>query len=312
MDLGRMGVAALSAVWSRATRIAREASPPPVRVEGIRVLSIGALAAGGSGKTPLAIEIASRLRDRGVPTAIVLRGHRGSASGEGALVSDGTRIVLGALAAGDEAVLAARRVPGALVRIGRDRAVAAAKARAEGARAVVLDDGFQERRLVHDVDVVAVDAVPRASVVRRESEASLDRATLLAVRGAAELPPDPRAFVFALEPEALVDAGLAVVGPPSLRGRRVVVACGIARPERFLSTVRALGATVAAQVLARDHAPVAGRAAQVLARARADAIVTTEKDLVREPLVWARLPVLGVRASARLGAGASRLDALLE
>jgi tetraacyldisaccharide 4'-kinase len=299
-------------VWSAATRL-RGAAARPIRVPGVHVVSVGALAAGGAGKTPLAMEVARRLRDAGVAVAVVLRGYRGTLSLRGALVSEGAGPVLDARRAGDEAVLVARRLPGVLVRIGADRVLATRRARADGARVVVLDDGLQHRRLARDVDVVAVDDVARPDrdgIVLREGTRGLGRATLLAVRGATALPDDPRAFAFDVRPEALVDAGLAPVGPPQdLRGARVVVACGIARPDRFVEAVRALGARVVTVVACRDHAPVAARAAA--ASRGADLVVTTEKDLVREPDPWKCLPAVGIRVQVVLGAGKDRLEACL-
>jgi len=313
METAGLGVRAASFAWSAASRLAWAVSPPPVRVEGIRVVSVGAIAAGGAGKTPLAIEIAARLCDRGIPTAIVLRGYGGAASEAGALVSDGLRVLLGARAAGDEAVLAARRVPGVVVRVGVDRVRAVERARADGARAVVIDDGFQTRSLARDVDVVAIDDGPHPAVVHRESPRALGRATILAVRGATSLPQDSRGVAWTLDPEAIVDADLCTVGAPeALAGSRVVVACGVARPERVAAGVRALGATVVDTVFAWDHRPVAQRAARAFAHASADRIVTTEKDLVREPAAWARLPAWAVRVRAVLGPGRERLEALLE
>lgn len=306
-----VGARIVSAAWTRASRLARRMAPAPVRVSGLRVISVGALAAGGAGKTPLAMAIAERLVAAGVPTAIVLRGYAGAASRRGALVSDGSRLLLGADDAGDEAVLAALRVPGALVRVGADRVEAARRARSDGARVVVLDDGFQHVRLHRDVDVVAIDADPRPGDVRREDDRALDRATIVAIRGAAGVPGDPRGVAWTFEPDALVDADGKGCGlPASLAGRRVVLACAVARPERVVETVEALGAKVVARVFARDHAPLAARAARLAGTG--DLLVTTEKDLAREPGAWARLGAVALSMRVVLGAGCERLERLLQ
>ncbi len=242
-----------------------------------------------------------------------MRGYRGVRSRAGALVSDGEGASMDAFAAGDEAVLVSRRLPGVLVRVGADRVEATRRARADGARVVVLDDGFQHRRLARDADVVAVDDVDRPDrdgIVLREGSGALARAHVLAVRGATSLPDDPRAFGFDLVPEALVDSFLHPIGMPAdIEGARVVVACAIGRPDRFVRTVRGLGAQIVTVVAGRDHGPIAARAA---AAARgADRIVTTEKDLVREPREWERLPVVGLRVHVALGAGKERLLAAI-
>jgi tetraacyldisaccharide 4'-kinase len=301
-----------SIAWSGASRLARRLGPSPVRVPGVRVISVGALAAGGAGKTPLAMAIARRLVRAGVPTAIVLRGYRGAASRSGAIVSDGARVLAGAEDAGDEAMLHARGVPGAIVRIGADRLEAVRRARADGASVVVLDDGFQHVRVARDVDLCAIDAACDRAPLVREGADALDRATLLAVRDAGALPSDPRAFAWTLEPEALVDADLRTIGTPrDLAGRSVVVACGIARPERVIATALAAGARVVGAVFARDHARVASRASRALRTSRAETILTTEKDLVREPARWAALPVAALSMRVVFGAGSERLAAAI-
>lgn len=136
--------------------------------ESLYVVSVGNLSAGGTGKTPVALALAQRLRAGGVQTLAVLRGYGGSvskksgvgqAAGEtsGLLVSDGERILADVAAAGDEALLFAR-APGLRVAVGRDRAAAILQF-AGDAQAVLLDDAFQNPLVGRDHELVLVDAL---------------------------------------------------------------------------------------------------------------------------------------------------------
>jgi len=143
--------AAVHRVWRRGLpRFDRE----------VPVVLVGNLTVGGTGKTPIAIAVAERLRQLGVRPAVVSRGYGGRRRTDPAVVSDARAVLLEADAAGDEPVLAARRLPGVPVVVGRDR-VAAARLAVDrlGARSIVLDDGFQQRaRFPRALKIVAVKA----------------------------------------------------------------------------------------------------------------------------------------------------------
>jgi len=260
---------------ARRTRLVR-----PVRVPGVSVVSVGGLTVGGAGKTPVAMAIAERVRDGGWPVAVVLRGYGGTGSGEGLLVSDGVRLLAGAARAGDEAVLHARRLPGVLVRIGADRVEAVRRARADGARLVVVDDGFQHRRLARDLDVVCLGA---AEGLRREGDLALARADVI-VAIDRDPPREPSGrFVSARTVATALVRGpeLAPADRPlaALAGARVALACAIAHPGRFARTVEALGATVVSHRTRRDHGTL--RPEDLTCPPDADLVLVTEKDLVK-------------------------------
>jgi tetraacyldisaccharide 4'-kinase len=301
---------------------------------GAPVVSVGNLAVGGAGKTPVAIAIARRLAARGRRVAVLSRGYRGEGSGP-RVVSDGERILLGARDAGDEPALLARRLPGARVLCGPRRADLAAIAVGDlGADALLLDDGFQHRALARDLDVVVVDASNPAGNGRllprgpnREPWSALRRAGLVWLTRCAAAPAARLAW---LRTEALSATGHAAVesrhaavdvldgllarplGPGALRGRRVVLLCALARPDGFRATLAALGAEVVAERAYRDHhwfsAPELDEALE-LAGARDALVATTEKDAVRLPPAFAAGErVRAVRIEAELLAGEAALD----
>jgi tetraacyldisaccharide 4'-kinase len=265
---------------------------PVARIEGAAVFSVGNLRVGGSGKTPFAMWLAASIARRGTKVAIVLRGYGGSSSRRGGVVSTGSGPVLSPREAGDEAYLAAlRSPPGVAVYVGADRALAARRAVEGGARAVVLDDGFQHRRLHRDCDIVLVcpeDLDPRTSTVPRgplrEGPSALGRAHLVAGFEAEwALRSDAPEILIASALTGLVDRAGDVA--PIERGRRAVLFAGVARPERFVRDAGLSGIEVAGVRLFRDHHWFTPRELHALAaeaRAlRADLLLTTEKDLVR-------------------------------
>lgn len=273
---------------------------------GVPVISIGNLAVGGAGKTPAAMAVAARLQARGRKVAVLSRGY-GATRSDARVVSDGNEVLLSAAEGGDEAVLIARRLPGVAVLCGPRRAVLARLARGSlGADALLLDDGFQHRALARDLDVVVLDAgnpfgnghlLPRGP--NREPRSALDRAGLIWLSRTEGAGPEQLEALRALAREAtghepvesrhapvdVLDGRLRTsVGLDALRGRRVRLLSGIARPLAFRRTAEALGAEVVAEHRFADHHRFRpGELRRVLGSggAASDWILTTEKDAVR-------------------------------
>jgi tetraacyldisaccharide 4'-kinase len=267
---------------------------PSRAIEGLKVLSVGNVNVGGTGKTPAVIHLAqalSRLRK----VAVLSRGYGRKSSG---VVLAGPGV--GADQLGDEPALIARRCPEAIVLVGADRALLAQRAHQElEAQVAILDDGLQHLRLRRDADVVVVDAdasfgngrlLPRGPL--RESRAVLERAQLvwLRVGQRADPPPDlPSAVpvvVVRQRVEGLVNPQGTLLPPDALQGAPVLAFAGIARPRRFLSTVESLRASVVESAFFDDHALYSPlMQAQLKARAseKSLALLTTEKDAMRLP-----------------------------
>jgi tetraacyldisaccharide 4'-kinase len=271
------------------------------------VVSIGNLTVGGTGKTPVVSHLAAALREAGVRVGVVSRGYRGSAERRPALVADGRAVLLDARAAGDEPLLIARDNPGLPVAVGADRAAAARLLLgAAPLEVLLLDDGFQHRRLARDLDLLLVDAgdpwgngriLPRGPL--REPLRAVARAdAIVLTRSDGSVPAAARAvlerhhpgvFVLhcALRPRGFVRADGGAVAAASLRGFAAFAFSGIARPERFENDLAALGLRLAGTRRFPDHhrfAPGEPEAIAAAARAcGAEVLVTTEKDLARLP-----------------------------
>jgi tetraacyldisaccharide 4'-kinase len=121
------------------------------------VISIGNITAGGTGKTPMAVYLADLLIQMGKHPVVISRGYKGTLERTAAVVGDGTRLFLNARQAGDEPYMMAalKRFP---VVVGKDRYQAGCLALDRlPVDVVVLDDGFQHRRLKRHLDLLLMD-----------------------------------------------------------------------------------------------------------------------------------------------------------
>jgi tetraacyldisaccharide 4'-kinase len=312
-----------------------------------RVVSVGNLTVGGTGKTTCVELVARKLQTMGQRVAVLSRGY-GGAPRDYWLQADAGRLLLNgeplASADGlaDEPQLLAQRLEGVPVLVGRrrDRTGRLASTRF-GAQTVILDDGFQHRRLARDCDIVLIHArmpfggwrlLPRGPM--REPLAALSRAHVLIITKADEalttlgaleerlrsLNPEAALLTAIHEPAALRDA---LTGQPMdlrrLEGLRVGLVSSIGDPAGFEATVQRLHATIAWHRAFPDHYryhptdwTALGQHPQGL---RPEAVVTTEKDWLRlQPVVGAQRPevplwVLGVRL--KILHGEALLDARL-
>jgi len=273
----RLALAALAPIgWVYGASVAwKRDHARPYRAKA-KVICIGNLTAGGSGKTPIAIAFARALKERGVNAFILSRGYGGRMRGP--TLVDPARDTFREV--GDEPLVLAAAAP---VIVARDRKTGAELADASGADAIVMDDGHQNFTLAKDLSIVVVDAgsgfgngrVLPAGPLRESVEQGFARAdaVVLVGRGA----PDLKGFA-----KPVLRAHLVPVDVLGLKGAQVVAFAGIGRPEKFFDTLRALGAElVEARGFADHHAYTAAEIARLKAKARGLRLVTTEKDFVR-------------------------------
>ena len=130
--LNRTGCRINAALYRRGLRKTLKAPLP--------VISVGNIAFGGSGKTPLVLQLTERLRDWGYRPAVITRGYKGKMERPCGTVSNGTTRQVTWMEAGDEPFMIALRLPWAGVYVGRNRYRSCLKAQNDGFRIIVLDD----------------------------------------------------------------------------------------------------------------------------------------------------------------------------
>jgi tetraacyldisaccharide 4'-kinase len=281
----------LSAAYAAIVRRRREryAARPDLRRRLRRpVVSVGNLAVGGRGKTPLVATVTRLLLEMGECPAILSRGYARRDAADGVvIVRDPTGIRADLDRAGDEPLMLARQLPGASVLASSDRYLAGLLAEHHlGATVHVLDDGLQHLQLERDVDIVLIareDVDNPATLPAGRLREPLD--TLIVADAIVTV--DTGVEVTDNEPGIPVFLGRRVTGAPVgvSPGTRVLALAGVARPERFFDDVRGAGWDVAGVRSYPDHHPYTRREVETLVAAARDAgaaaILTTEKDFVR-------------------------------
>ncbi len=281
------------------------------RVE-VPVVSVGNLTLGGTGKTPMVEWVARWFRSRGARVGLLSRGY-GQVEGlndEGRVLED--------------------NLPDCPHLQGSDRVLLARTAIEElESQVLILDDGFQHRRLARDLDIVLLDVLepfgtgrifPRGLLrepirsLRRADIVVLSRADLIdvptrdAIRAEAERECGPLRWVSASHaPQSLIDADGRSFSLSDLQGARVVAFCGIGNPEGFRRTLAKIGVKPLGFRTFPDHHPYGRTDVDDLSRwvrdLGADLALTTQKDLVK-----LRTPNLGPVPLRALRIGLKILD----
>lgn len=258
---------------------------------GVPVISVGNITLGGTGKTPMVEWLARWYRARNVRVALVSRGYGAEAG-----------------AVNDEALELEQRLPDAPHVQNRDR-VAGAKMAIEEfeSQLVILDDGFQHRRLGRDLDIVLIDALepfgfdhvfPRGTL--REPLVGLSRADVIALSRADAIDAEARKSIESRiqhyspqatwievvhRPRGLTNADGHQEPLTTIVGKRAAAFCGIGNPAGFRHTLAALGANVVALREFADHHAYTREDVEQLTEwvesLSVDAVLCTAKDLVK-------------------------------
>lgn len=298
-----------------------------------RIISVGNLTAGGTGKTPMVILLSRELKQRGLQVAVVSRGYGGAGGGGLLVVSDGAEIRETYPRVGDEPLLLARKLPGVPVIIAADRRAGCEFAIAEfGAEAILLDDGFQHLQVERDLDLLLFDGanpfgygylLPRGLL--REPLFAMRRADLLIIttpnpggnfpelervlKGYASVPILRAVYT----PTGCTDLRSGETIPwERLQDRKVVAFSGIANPVGFEKTLRAAGIQPCQHLSFPDHHPYGpedlGQIRRAMEEHGATMAFTTEKDAVRLEGLPLDFPVAAFGVKLSLEAGWDELE----
>lgn len=284
-----------------------------------KVISIGNLTLGGTGKTPAVIAVAQEAKKRGHNPCILTRGYRGKAK-DISFVSRGEGPLLSSLEAGDEAYLMAETLKRVTIIKGKDRfkaGIAAFDNRYPGSSKgvlpyaptnseliFILDDGFQHWKLHRDVDVLLIGATNPFGNERlfpegimREPFSAMKRAHIIVITKAdmaaqgviTELTRkikqhNREAPIFTAFHKAagLINASGETKGLDTLRDKDIYAFSGIANPSYFHATLTAAGARIVGSMNFRDHYIYSRKDIdKIKSEAAGLDIITTEKDLVK-------------------------------
>ncbi len=256
------------------------------------MISVGNISFGGTEKTPMAIHLLEFLVQQGLKPALVTRGYKGKWEKKGGVLSDGKAILGSWQDSGDEPLMVALNRPDAGIFIGKNRLLSCQRAKQSGFKVAILDDGFQHRRLQRDLDIVLFD--PARKIALREPPSSLERADILLLKKHA---PSQKKEIEASFPLASIfeysvrSQGLYRVGKKEeariedFKRKKVIAFCGIAWPERFVSTLKEEGIEPLCFLKFPDHHPYPAssleRIKEKYQELGAEAILTTEKDAVK-------------------------------
>ena len=277
-----------------------------------RVISVGNIVVGGTGKTPAVITIAKHLQTEGKRVAILLRGYKRHAREKMTIVSDGKKVCASPAESGDEAYMMARHLSDIPIIADKCRYLAGQIALERfNVDVLLLDDGFQHRQLARDVDVLTVPAThpfgdPKGLLpvgTLREPPSALQRADLILLThtDTPNVSLDAKEAVKQLAPNALIlesihqPIHLYPLAPENserninvhtdikaLKGKRLLAVCGIGNPDAFVATLmQCYPENVELLAFPDHHVYTEADRRQIHAAFQtsdADLIVTTQKD----------------------------------
>lgn len=301
----------------------------------VPVISLGNLTTGGTGKTPLAAWLTNRMTAEGHKPGLLSRGYRSldhDASNENKSAGSSEQ-------SNDEKLVLDRLCPGVPHLQQRDRVDSARRAVTEfGCDVLILDDGFQHRRLHRDLDLVLIDALrpwgyehvlPRGLL--REPLAALRRADLILVTRADQCSDEQRLMLrarlldtrgsderveVAFVPRQFVDVNWQSRPLNHVIGKKAFAFCGIGNPDGFRKTVETLGVVSVQMRFFPDHHHYNSVDLTELAKTArdlsAEIVFTTQKDLVKiAPSDWSGPPLLAVEIGVEFVKGFELLETRL-
>ena len=253
------------------------------------IICVGNLTAGGTGKTPMVIWLCKYLQSKGLSVGLLSRGYKGDDDGNN-----------------DEMRLLEDSIGNTRFYVGADRSASAQTAIDEGMMALVMDDGYQHRKLGRSLDILMIDGLcpfgygkmlpagllrEPVSGAKRAGIAVISRADIAGEAKVEEIKTRLRRYndmpvvTCSHKPEAVYSCDGVKVGLEELKGKKVTAFCSIGNPGGFVATLESMGAEVRGKYFFDDHSDYDNERVEILRQLSEDAgeqwLVTTEKDWVK-------------------------------
>jgi tetraacyldisaccharide 4'-kinase len=295
------------------------------------VISVGNITVGGTGKTPLVVWLCNFMRKKNIRCAVLTRGYKATQNSK-----------LKTKNYTDEPAIIANNCPGIRVLVNPDRIASAVEAIENlGAQVLILDDGFQHRRLGRDIDIVTIDATEPFGYGRllpagllREPISSLKRANVIVITRCNQVSHIELAHLedklLQLNPQIIIARSIhspaavrflsgTVIRPEELKNKKVFAFCGIGNPDAFLGTIKEAGACLIGCMMFDNHhhytKKCLGRIREQAMNNKAEIVLTTEKDWTK--MAYLRtieqdIPIAYLAVEMKFVAGDAALISLIE
>ncbi|MBC8415369.1 MAG: tetraacyldisaccharide 4'-kinase [Candidatus Cloacimonetes bacterium] len=280
-----------------------------------KIISVGNIVSGGSGKTPLTIFLAKHLTEKGFNVAVSHRGYKGKFEHKNKLISDHSDVFDSARDAGDEAFLLATKLPGIPVITGRNRkrSIQILEEKYPDLGYIILDDSFQHLKVFHDLDFVIFNEIGGIgngfvlpAGILREPLSALKFADYIVFNGKGEIP-----WLLLKYNKPILRGGYKVNRFYDTDGNditpvgKIALLSAIGLPRSFEKTIKEAGLFYEKHYRFPDHYDFKDKAIlqkieTELKKEKIDYLLITEKDFAKLRFIEHNLPLVVVEVEFKL------------
>lgn len=274
-----------------------------------KIISVGNIVSGGSGKTPFTIFLTNHLRDKGFKVAVSHRGYKGKFEQENKLISDRKEVFDFAQDAGDEAFLLATKLNGIPVIVGKNRrlSINILEQKFSDLDYIILDDSFQHLKVFHNLDFVVFNEIGGIgngfvlpAGILREPLSALKFADYIVINGEGNIPGKLKKYN-----KPILLGGYTIKrfydvdgNDIKISGRKSLLS-GIGLPRSFENTIRKSGISYEKHFCFPDHydfkdKTILQKIKYELKKGKIDHLLITEKDFAKLQFIEHNLPLVVV------------------